>query len=274
MPRGEDRDEILTIKEFWALRHLTGFLVRREVEQRYRGSALGLFWMLLSSLLMLCIYTFVFNVIFVSRWPGMASDRLEVFAIVLFAGLSLYTFASECWSRATAVVADNATYVTKVVFPLELLPLVIVLASLVQLAINLSIVIVLSMVILGPPGIAIVGAVPVIISYVLLVLGVTYMIAFLGVFFRDMRMIVPFLLTALLYLSPVLYPVANTPESVRHLFALNPMSFYFESVRGSLFFDTWPSLLALSLALVFSGLVFAFGLYIYHRGTRAYADVL
>lgn len=264
----------MTIRELWALRHLTGFLVRREIEQRYRGSALGMFWMLLSSLLMLCVYTFVFNVIFVSRWPGLASDRLEVFAIVLFSGLSLYTFASECWARATTLVADNATYVTKVVFPLELLPLVIVLASLVQLSINLAIVLVISILVVGPPGLEIVSAVPVLISYIFLVLGITYMIAFLGVFFRDMRMIVPFLLTALLYLSPVLYPVANTPPAVRPLFALNPMSFYFESIRGALFFGTWPSPVSLSLMIAFSAVVFGVGLYIFHRGTRAYADVL
>ncbi len=264
----------LNLKQAWGHRHLTMFLVRREIEQRYRGSALGLFWILLSSLLMLGIYTFVFNVIFVSRWPGMQTDRVEVFAIVLFAGLSMYTLASECWSRATSLITDNATYVTKVVFPVELLPLVVVLASLVQFAANFLIVVIASLLVLGPPSLTAISFIIVLIPFVILVLGGTYLLAFAGVFIRDMRMIVPFVLTALLYLSPVLYPVQNTPVSIRYLFNLNPLSFFFEAARGALFFDQWPSLGGLAVAWLMSLAVFGLGFYVFHRGARAFADVL
>jgi lipopolysaccharide transport system permease protein len=262
------------LSDIWKHRHLTLFLVRREIEQRYRGSVLGIFWILLSSLLMLGIYTFVFNVIFVSRWPGAQSDRVEVFAIILFAGLSMYSFASECWSRATSLIADNVTYVTKVVFPIELLPLVIVLASFVQFMVNLAIVLVASLIILGVPSLPIVSFPVILIPFVFLVLGVTYLLAFAGAFIRDMRMIVPFVLTALLYLSPVLYPVKNTPPSIQPLFFLNPLTFFFEAARGSLFFNQWPSLMPLAMAWGFSIAALGFGFYVFHRGSRAFADVL
>lgn len=264
----------LNLKQAWGHRHLTMFLVRREIEQRYRGSALGLLWILLSSLLMLGIYTFVFNVIFVSRWPGMQADRVEVFSIVLFAGLSMYTLLSDCWSRATSLITDNATYVTKVVFPVELLPLVVVLASLVQFAANFLIVIVAALIVLGVPSLTAISFLVVLAPFVILILGGTYLLAFAGVFIRDIRMLIPFVLTVILYLSPVLYPVANTPASIRYLFNLNPLSFFFEAARGALFFDQWPSMTGLLISWIISLSVFGLGFYVFHRGARAFADVL
>lgn len=250
------------------------FLVRREIEQRYRGSILGLFWVFLSSLLMLGIYTFVFNVIFVSRWPGMDNDRIEVFALVLFASLSMYGFASECWSRATSLISDNTTYVTKVVFPIELLPIVVVLAAMFQFLANFLIVLSASLIALGSFSASAFSFVAIMVPFFLLVLGITYIIAFLSVFIRDMRMIIPFFLSALLYMSPVLYPVENTPESVRFIFDLNPLSYFFEAGRRALFFSQWPAPIPLTIAWCLSFSVLGAGLYVFRRGSRAFADVL
>lgn len=255
-------------------RHIAFFLARREVERRYRGSFLGIVWIFLPSLLTIAIYTFVFSVIFVSRWPGLATDRIDAFAVVLFAGLSLYGLASECWSRAATLIVDNATYVTKVVFPLWILPVSLILAASFQLLVNLAILFVLRLMVFGIPSVTILALPLIIVPYFILVLGVTYIFATLGTFVRDLSQIMPIALTALLFLSPILYPVSNTPASIRFVFNLNPMTIYFEDLRAVFFADRWPDFFNLAVASIVAAVVLYIGIAVFRRGSRAFADVL
>ena len=111
-------------KSFWRNRALILALIRREILARYRGSLFGVFWSLITPILMLAIYTFVFSVIFKSRWAGASDSKVE-FALVLFAGLIVFNLFSECISRSPALILSNANYVKKVIFPLEILPWVV-----------------------------------------------------------------------------------------------------------------------------------------------------
>jgi lipopolysaccharide transport system permease protein len=108
----------------WIYRHrdLLRQLVRRDIEARYRGSYLGLAWSVVTPLVLLTIYTFVFSVVFRARWRPEAESTRAEFAIVLFAGLIAFNFFSECVSRAPSLLAANATFVRRVVFPLHILP--------------------------------------------------------------------------------------------------------------------------------------------------------
>ena len=113
-------------------------LVQREVVGRYRGSFLGLLWSFLHPLLMLSIYTFVFGLVFKSRWRPEATDTME-YAVVMFAGVMLHGFISECITRAPSLIVGNANFVKKVVFPLEALAWVSVGAALFHLLIAMVI---------------------------------------------------------------------------------------------------------------------------------------
>jgi lipopolysaccharide transport system permease protein len=107
----------------WRARGLVWSMIRREVVGRYRGSVMGLLWSFFNPVLMLAVYTFVFSVVFKARWVG-GSDSKTEFALVLFAGLMVFNLFSECVNRAPSLIISNVNFVKKVIFPLEILPIV------------------------------------------------------------------------------------------------------------------------------------------------------
>jgi len=107
----------------WVNRQLITRMSNREIVGRYRGSIMGLMWSFLTPLFMLAIYTFVFSVVFRARW-GTGEDSKTQFAIILFAGLIIHTLFSDVINRAPKLVLENVNYVKKVVFPVEILPVV------------------------------------------------------------------------------------------------------------------------------------------------------
>ena len=110
------------IKNLWQHQDLIRQFTFREIEGRYKGSLLGILWSVITPLVMLTIYTFVFGIIFRARWHGAKIDNLGQFAMVLFCGLTAYNIFSECITRAAGLVIGCPSYVKKVVFPLEILP--------------------------------------------------------------------------------------------------------------------------------------------------------
>jgi lipopolysaccharide transport system permease protein len=125
----------------WKHRVLIGMLTKREVVGRYKGSFLGLFWSFLQPLLMLAVYTFVFGVIFKSRWPENQVSSSS-FPAILFAGIIVFNFFAECINKAPTLIQSNINFVKKVVFPLEIIPCVSMTSSLVHTFISVIILIV------------------------------------------------------------------------------------------------------------------------------------
>ena len=115
-------------RSLWVHRQLIARMSQREIIGRYRGSTLGLVWSFLTPLFMLAIYTFVFSVVFKARWGTGEESRTE-FAVILFAGLVVHALFAEVINRAPGLVLDNVNYVKKVVFPLEILPVIQLVAA-------------------------------------------------------------------------------------------------------------------------------------------------
>ena len=100
-------------------------MTKREVVGRYKGSVIGLAWSFFNPVFMLVIYTFVFSEIFKFRWGGIGGDDSKTqFALVLFVGMIVLSLFSEVINRAPGLILSNANYVKKVVFPLEILPVI------------------------------------------------------------------------------------------------------------------------------------------------------
>src|ERR1039457_6343696 len=119
-------------------RQLIRAMVKREVLGRYRGSVMGILWSFLHPVLMLAVYTFVFSVVFKARWSGGNESKTE-FAVVLFAGMIVFSLFAECINRAPMMIIANANYVKKVVFPLEILPWVSLGSALFHMIISLGV---------------------------------------------------------------------------------------------------------------------------------------
>lgn len=261
-------------RSLWRQRELVGQLARREIVGRYRGSFAGLAWSLFNPLLMLAVYTFVFSVAFHARWPVPAGGSDVHFSLVLFAGMIVHALFADCANRAPRLVLENVNFVKKVIFPLEILAVVCVVAALFHMVVSL-LVLVAALVLSGAsPGWPALALPLVLLPLVAGTLGVTWILSSLGVYVRDAAPIVTIITTVLLFLSPVFYPISALPEAYRPWLMLNPISFEVNQARAVLLFGQWPDWGGLA-AYGLAGLALAWlGFWWFQKTRRGFADVL
>ncbi|MBM3599505.1 MAG: ABC transporter permease [Alphaproteobacteria bacterium] len=255
-----------------------GFLIRqlavREVVSRYRGSWLGLVWSLVNPLLMLAVYTFVFGIVFRVRWGQRGDDGPIGFALVLFAGLIVHGFFAECVTRAPGLVVGNANYVKRVVFPLEILPYVALAAALFHAAVSLVVLLAFFVATAGMPPLTI-ALLPIVWApFALLILGLCWFLASLGVYLRDIGQVTQPVVTVLLFLSPVFFPLEALPPALRPWLQLNPLTFIIDQTRAVLLWGQMPDWTGLAAYALVGLLVAWLGFYWFERTRRGFADVL
>lgn len=261
------------VLSFWRNRRLITVLVEREVLGRYRGSFLGILWSLFNPLLMLTVYTFVFSVIFQARWNSQSTSKSE-FALLLFAGLMMFNIFAECINRAPSIILNNANYVKKVVFPLEILPWVSMGSSLFHMLVSLTVWLLAYVLFFGLPHPTILYFPLVVLPLLLMILGLTWLLASLGVYLRDVSQVIGVATTLLMFLSPVFYPATAWPERVRPLLFLNPLTPAIEQAREVLYWGRSPDF-GLLLVEFIAGLVVAWlGFAWFQKTRRGFADVL
>jgi lipopolysaccharide transport system permease protein len=257
----------------WEHRLLVLRLARRDLEARYRGSLLGLFWAVLTPLLMMAVYTFVFSVVFQARWGASSGGKAE-FALLLLSGLILFTIFSECLARAPGLMLENVSYIKKVVFPLEILPAVVLAVALVNAAIGFVILELFALVLFGLPPLTTLLFPLILLPLCLVTLGVTWFLASLGVFLRDIRQMIGVLVTMLMFLSPIFYPVSAIPEAYRPVILLNPLTLLLEHTRDALFWGKAPDPLVWLAYTAAAYLVAWLGFAWFQRTRKAFADVV
>lgn len=246
---------------------------RRDVQARYRGSLLGLAWSFLTPLLMLAVYTFVFREVLKARWPGGDDSPLE-FALRVYAGLIVFNLFSELVSRAPMLVTGQPNLVKKVVFPLEILPWVAVLAGLFQVALNL--VVLLGVALLGGKSLswALLALPLVVAAFVPLLLGLGWLLASLGVYLRDIGQATGMVTSLLMFLSPIFFPSKALPEDWQAWLWLNPLALIIEQLRSVLLDGQWPDWGALGLYALVGSAFAVLGARWFAATRRGFADVL
>jgi len=260
------------MNSIWINRHLLMQMVRREVVGRYKGSVIGLSWSFLHPLLMLIVYTFVFGVVFQARWQSSATH--EDFALNLFAGLIVFYVFAETINRAPGLILENINYVKKVIFPLEILAPCIVIASLFHALISLFILIIFFIFMHGLPYLTVFWLPIIWLPFVLLVLGLSWFLSALGVYLRDIAQVVGVMVTAMMFLSPIFYPVSALPESVRDWMFLNPLALIIEQTRNVMLLGVSPDWGAWSLYTLVSTVLCSLGYIWFTKTRKGFADVL
>lgn len=262
------------VSRLWRYRALVVQLARRDVTGRYRGSVLGLLWSLFHPVLMLATYTFVFSVIFKARWgEGVGESKVE-FAIILFTGLIVFSLFSECINRAPGLVLNNVNYVKKVVFPLEILPWVTFCSALFHFIVSLAVLLVFMLIAGGALHWTIVLLPLVMLPLVLLTLGLSWLLASLGVYIRDVGQSVGVVTTVLMFLSPIFYPITAVPEAYQGWIRRNPLTQAIEQARDVIIFGRVPDWSVL-LIWTFVGILIAWlGLAWFQRTRGGFPDVL
>jgi lipopolysaccharide transport system permease protein len=265
------------VRSLWRNRSLIRSLVTREVVGRYRGSFMGILWSFFNPVFMLLVYTFVFSVVFKAKWGGsgaMNSDSKTEFALVLFAGLIIFNLFAECFNRAPTLILANVNYVKKVVFPLEILSWVALGSALFHAAISLSVWLAAYLIFIGLPQITSLWLPFVLLPLVLFIIGLSWALAALGVYLRDVSQLTGMATTTLMFISPIFYPASALPEKYRQVLYLNPITPAIEMARDVLYWGKTPNLIMLTVYTVAAAVLAWLGFAWFQKTRKGFADVI
>lgn len=258
----------------WRHKELWWRLTEREVLSRYRGSLLGMAWGFLNPLAMLAVYTFVFSQVFKARWGNLEDSGPIGFAVNLFAGLIVFNFFAECANRAPGMVLANPNYVKKVIFPLEILAGVIVGGAFFNALTSLIVLAIFELV--GFRHIPLTALWLPLVWLPLLTgcLALTWLLGALGVFLRDVGQIVAVMVSMLMFLSPIFFPLSALPARWQPILVMNPLAPVIEQTRRVLVDGSQPSLSYLLMATILTTVICEASFRSFQKAKRAFADVL
>lgn len=253
-------------------RKLIFTLCRRDILTRYQGSLLGLLWAVVTPLMMLVVYTFVFSVVFNAKWGGV-ENRYE-FALILFSGLLAFNIFSDVVTRAPSLIVAYASYVTKVVFPVQILPLVITLSAMFNFCVGCVVWLAGYCVLIGVPSVHLLWLPVLLLPYLLFVTGMAWFVSSIGVFIRDLGQVVGVAVTALLFMTPIFYPLSAIPQIYHKYMYLNPITFIVESLRSVMISGRMPDMGGMAIFTGFALLVYVAGFLWFQRTRKGFNDVL
>lgn len=256
------------------LRHrsLIWELAKRDVMGRYRGASFGLLWSLISPFLLLGVYSFAFGNLMKGRWPQ--GDEHQSFTLILFIGLIVHGFFSEIVTRAPGLVTGNPSYVKRVIFPLDILPWPMILSALFHLFANFIVFLALRLMLEGKIDVLALLFPIVMLPLIILGFGVSWLLAALGVYFRDVSQITGVLSTALLFTSSAIMPVSSVSPNFRVLFELNPLTFIIDQARNVSLWGLQPNWGGLAMYMLGSIVVAFVGFTWFSATRRGFADVI
>ena len=262
------------IGNLWRHRELIQQMTKREVIGRYRGSVMGLLWSFANPLLLLAMYTIVFSVVFKARWGTGEPESKAEFAVLLFVGMIVHSLFAETLIRAPSLILTNVSYVKKIVFPLEILPVVAMGASAFHAVVSVLVLIAALVLVNGFLPWTAVFLPLVLLPLIVLSLGIAWALASLGVFLRDVAHPIGMAMTLLLFASPVFYPLSALPEYVRPWLMLNPLTFIIEQARAVLIHGQLPDAAGLLVYSLVSLTVAWIGYAWFQKTRKGFANVL
>ncbi|MGZ9225168.1 MAG: ABC transporter permease [Anaerolineales bacterium] len=267
---------LLMIRSFYKHRELIWNLTRRELTSTYQSSFLGALWPVILPLMMLLIYTFVFSVVFQAKWSTSTGQETPPgeFALVLFAGLTPFNFFSAVVLRAPGLILAVPNYVKKVVFPLEILPVVIVGAAFITSLINVGLILIGSLIVYHSLPLTTFLLPLAYIPLILITLGLGWFLSSLGVFVRDVGQAINIVVQVLLFVTPIFYSASQVPGALKFLVILNPLSPIIESFRRILIWNEFIDWGAWGIATLISALVAILGFAWFITTKRAFSDVM
>ncbi len=247
-------------------------LARRFTAARYRGSALGLLWALLTPVVMIAIFTFIFAGIFNARFGGGGSAW--DYALYLFCGLLPWTAFQESVQQSSGVVVAHANLVKRVVFPLETLPVAQVLASVAVQLFGTVALLAATVLIRRELHPTVLWLPVLLVPQLLMMLGASWFVAALGVFVRDTAQAAGLVLTAWMYLTPIIYPESVVPAGYRGWIELNPFTPLVRGYRRALLEGAPPDAAGLAYFSACAVALFVFGYWWFARTRKNFADVV
>jgi lipopolysaccharide transport system permease protein len=245
---------------------------KRELLGRYKGSVLGLAWAVLTPVVMIAIFTFIFAGIFGARFG--ANDSHWDYALYLFCGLLPWSMFQESVQQSSNTILNHSNLVKRVVFPLEALPAAQVFAALGNQLFATIALLIAALIIRQHLDLTALWLPVLLLPQLLFALGAAWLIASLGVFLRDIAQGVSLLLMARLYLTPIIYPESIVPPRFRTFINLNPFTSLIRSYRRIFLDGSAPDWRGLVYFTVFAVIIFLFGYWWFARTRKSFADVV
>ncbi len=265
----------LVIKSIWTNFPLIRRLVTREVERKFKGTYFGLLWTIVGPLLMLATYSFAFGTVFGAKWGAAGTTDSSVpYPLAVFSGLMLANMFMELLGRSPGLILENVSYVKKVVFPLEIIPPVALGSVLVTTGITFLVFLVSYYFSVGLPPLTMLLIPLEILPLLCLTLGLSYLLASLGVFLRDIGQIVPPITMALMITSTTFFHFDTLPPEWQRVILFNPLTIPIMGFRDLVFEGKLPDMGLWVLHFAASLIILAAGSFWFYRTKRAFADVL
>jgi ABC-2 type transport system permease protein len=219
-------------------------LVHRDLTVRYKRSVLGFFWTMLHPLLLMLIFLVVFSSLFQGRAPHYETYFLSAYVA--------WNFFAQTAVNAMAGVAWNGPLMKRVRVPLSVFTLSATVSGLVNLGLSLIMLFAIMLIVGAPLRMALLFLPVSLLLVGIFTLGVSLALTAVSVFFGDVREMVQAGLPALMYLTPIIYPISVVPERLRWLIKLNPMTYIVEIVRDPIYYGIIPSPTTLLVATMLS----------------------
>ncbi len=272
LARGVGRGFVLPFRSMWRNRGLIRTLVRRDILSRYTGSFGGAFWTLLNPLIMMLTYFFVFGIVLKQTFP---SDPSRTgFALYFLAGMLPWLAFNEAVARAPFIMIEHRNFIKKLVFPVETLPINIVAAGLVTEFFGMILFALALLLIRGRVPFSVVYLPLIVIPQVLLTTGISWFLAALGVFVRDLGQVIGYLLTVLMFITPIFYSEEHLPKVAGDLQKVNPMFTLVHSYRAVLLESSPPNWTSLGWLALASAVIFLLGHAWFYKLRKSFADLI
>ncbi|RMH68941.1 MAG: ABC transporter permease [Gemmatimonadetes bacterium] len=263
---------IKKVQNLYYHREMLKMFIVRDLKERYAGSIMGLSWTILNPLILLVIFTFVFRVVLQVKLGG--DGGIQHFALYLFCGMLPWLAFQEGIVRSTSVVIENANLIKKVLFPVKILPLYRVLASVISQLAGTFILLVAIAFILHKFTLALLFFPLLLVLQIAFTLGMSWFLATINVYLRDTAQLVPSLLMVWLYITPIFYPPTLIPAQFKLIVWLNPMAHLVDAYRRIFLEGVFPEIYQIGLLLGFSMLTLLIGFTVFQNAQRNFADLI
>jgi lipopolysaccharide transport system permease protein len=247
-------------------------LARRDIMQRYQGSVFGVLWSIINPIIMLGIYTFIFSVVFKAKWGGV-DDKYQ-FSMLLFSGLIVFNCFSDIISRSPTLIVNYSNYVTKVIFPIEILPFVITISAMFNFILSFMIWVIFYFILIGPPSITIILLPFILLPFILMCNGFAWVFSSIGVYIRDLNQVVMLGVSAMMFMTPIFYPISAIPEKYQHYLFISPITSVIESFRDLAINGVIPDLSQYVSYCITSIVIYWFGYMWFKKVSKGFSDVL
>jgi ABC-2 type transport system permease protein len=255
-------------------RWLVKYMAQREMSRGYRGSYLGLVWSFLSPLLMVVLLTVIFSEVVGIRFREVTGDSSLNYGLYVYCGLIPFLTYSQAVSQGVNVIRRNRNLVQGVVFPLEILPVTTVIASLVQSLIGVGALMVIFAVLEHQVHWTVVLLPLVLVPQLLFTVGLCYLMAVAGAYVPDVREALKAVVRATFFITPIIWPISRMPEDWRFLVDYNPLAILVEAYRDLILEGELPSGMGYSYLFLLGLALFVLGFVVFNRVKHNFADLI